>query len=648
MQMENQLFYEFGPFQLDVQKHRLLREGEIIPLTPKAVETLLMLVQHQGKLVERDELMNTVWQDAFVEDSNLTVTISMLRKVLEQTGEGKYIETVPRLGYRFVASVREVIDDGSVIALEKRTQAQIVIEENVHDESPIQTIIPTTKELTSPQTKWLTKRNVGFAIALLCVIAIGIGIAVRYSSGKKSVAPSIKSIAVLPLRNFGAMDDHDLHLRITDALITKFGNLRSIAVRPTSSVLRYADSKQDAIIIGKELNVDAVLDGSVQREGTQMRVTLQLINVSDGTQFWSGQFDGQTDQLLALQDRISSQVAENLPLSLSDAERELFAKRAASNPQAYEAYLKGRYFWSKRTEEGFKKAIEYFNQAVNKDPGYALAHAGLADCYTLLGIWGAMPPNEAMPKAKEAAMKALKADDTFAEAHVSLAFIKWVYDWDLAGADNEFKRAIELNPNYMTAHQWYSYYLAAIERFDEAIIHIKKAQELAGPLSLSVNTDVGEIYCWARKYDNAIEQLREVIRIEPNFVIARNILGMTYLKKGQLREAITELEAARQLDNSPRMMSSLGYAYGVSGQRDKARKIIDELKELSKQRYVSSFSIAIIHAGLGEEDEALTLLEKAYEEHSDTMVILKGYPLLDSLSTNPRFTKLQQRVGLTP
>lgn len=645
MQQENQCFYEFGPFQLDAQKHRLLREGEIVPLTPKAIEILLMLVRRQGKLVERDELMSAVWHDSFVEDSNLTVTISMLRKVLENDGEGKYIETIPKLGYRFAAGVREITGSSTIIALERRTQAQIVIEE-IEDSSKQHPIVPAIKESGLLQKKWLSMRNVIPAVLLFFVIAFVVAIFLRYSTADKTNVRSIKSIAVLPLRHFGTVpDDKDLHLRITDALITKFGSLRSIAVRPTTSVLRYEDNKQDAIAIGKELNVDAVLDGSIQREEANLRVTLQLISVSDGAQLWSGQFDGQSGQLLSLEDKISTHVIQNLPLNLSDAERKLFAKQTANNPEAYEAYLKGRFFLNKRTEEGFNKAIDYFTQAVNKDPEYASAYVGLADCYSLLGIWGTMPPNETMPKAKEAAIKALKADNTLAEAHVSLAFVKWVYDWDLAGADSEFKQALELNPNHATAHHWYSYYLAAAGKFDEAIAHIKKAQELEGPLLLSINTDVGEIYCWARRYDIAIEQLQKVIQIEPDFAIARNILGMTYIKVGKLNEAIAELESARHLDNNPRMMSSLGYAYGVSGQHDKAKTIINELKELSKHRYVSSFAIAMIYAGMGKKDEALSLLEKAYNERSDTMTILKSYPWLDELRDNQRFIALQKRVG---
>ena len=645
MQQENQLFYEFGHFQLDVQKHRLLRDGEIVQLTPKAVEVLLLLVQHQGKLVERDELMNAVWHDSFVEDSNLTVTISMLRKVLEHDGEGKYIETIPRLGYRFVAGVREISGNDTVIALEKRTQAQIVIEEIEQDDSKQDSIVPAIKKLRLPQTKWLTKRNVIVAVVSFCAIA-AVAIALRYSNRNKSNAPSIKSIAVLPLRYFGVeTDDQDLHLRITDALITKFGNLRSVAVRPTSSVLRYSDNKRDAIAIGKELNVDAVIDGSVQREGTRLRVMLQLINVGDSTEIWSGQFDGQSDQLLVLQDKISTQVLQNLPHSFSDPEREGFAKHATKNSEAFDAYLKGRFFWNQRTEEGFKKAVVFSNQAVKTDPNYAQAYSGLADCYILLGIWGAMPPNEAMPKAKEAVMQALKTDDTLAEAHTSLAFIKWVYDWDWARADEEFQKALQLNPNYPTAHHWRSYYLAATGRFDEAVSHIKKSQELEGSLSFSISTDIGEIYCWARQYDKAVEKLQEVVRIEPNFASARNALGIAYLKKGQINEAIAELEAARRLENSPRMMSSLGYAYGISGQKDKARLIINELKELSRHRYVSAFAIAVVHAGLGEDEEALARLEDAYNERSDTMAILGVYPLLDSLRANPRFAKLQQRAG---
>jgi DNA-binding winged helix-turn-helix (wHTH) protein/TolB-like protein/Flp pilus assembly protein TadD len=651
MRPENRQLYEFGPFRLDARKRRLSVDGEIVSLTPKAIETLLVLIERQGKLVEREELMNTVWADAFVEDSNLSVTISMLRKALGQGAEGegsKYIETVPRLGYRFVADVREVTGEGPVIALEKRTQAQIVIEERSNDPEQPATI-PSAERLSLPAAQLITFRAVALSVLLVGLIATLAYFWISRRSERTRTIGAVRSIAVLPFKIIGgASDDEYLQLGMTDALITKLSNQQQIVVRPMSSVRKYTAAGQDSAAIGRELRVDATLEGNVQRLGERVRVTVQLLNVSDGAPLWAEKFDEEFTNIFALEDRISDQAVQALMPKLSGEEKERVTKQYTTNAEAFHAYLKGRYFWNKRTEDGFRKAIEYFNQAVDKDPNFTLAHAGLADCYILLGIWGVLPPNEAMPQARGAALRSLKADDALAEGHVSLAFVKWVYDWDLPGADEEFKRAIQLNPNYAVAHHWRSYYLASIEQFDGALVEIKKAQELEGPLDLSTNTDVGEIYCWARQYDKGIEQLREVMQIEPNFAIARYNLGMAYSQTGRLREAVVELEAARLLDNSPRMMSGLGYAYGASGQRAKAQKIIQELDELSKQRYVSPFAIAVIYAGLGDQDEAVSWLEKAYAERSDVMVILKVYPWLNGLHANPRFIKLQQRVGLVP
>jgi DNA-binding winged helix-turn-helix (wHTH) protein/TolB-like protein len=649
MQSDNQRLYEFGPFQLDVRKHRLLREGEIVPLTPKAVETLLMLIEHQGKLVERDELMNTVWSDAFVEDSNLTVTISMLRKVLEQTSEGeKYIETVPRLGYRFVAEVREVTGEGTVIALERRAQAQIVIEETARDDSTQQAIIPKAKWLELPQTKWLTRRNVIIAAVLFCGITIVVGAIVsRNSNGNKPTAPSIKSIAILPLRYFGAeTDDQDLHLRVTDALITKFGNLRSVAVRPTSSVLRYADKKQDAIVVGKELNVDAVLDGSLQLEGTRLRVTLQLINVSDGAQLWSGQFDGQADQLLSLQDKISTQVVQNLPLSLNEAEREQFAKPATNSSEAYEAYLKGRYFSEKRTLEGFKKGIAYFEQAIAKDAEYALAYAGLADCYSLLGDYGHEPPAKTFPKAKEAALKALAIDGTLAEAHTSLAFVRASFDWDWAGAEEEYRKAIALKPNYATAHHWYALLLAALDRHGEAVAEMRQAQNL-DPLSLIITVNLGKVFYLARQYDRAIQEFQRANEIDPNFNGLHIKLGQTYAAKRMYAEAFAAYQKEMMRFDS-NMAEAMGKAFTTGGYTAVCRTWLVALEKLSKQSHVEPYFMATASLSSGDKELALKWLEKAFEERSPWLIFLKVEPELDDIRSEKRYKELLRKMNLPP
>src|SRR4030095_10680718 len=317
---------------------------------------------------------------------------------------------------------------------------------------------------------------------------------------------------------------------------------------------------------------------------------IRLLDTQTGQQIWEDRFDGAYTDLFDLEDRISEKAARNLLPRLTGGPAERITKRFTESHEAFDAYLKGRYFWNKRSEDGFRRRIEYFNEAVAKDPNYALAYAGLADCHILLGVWGAVPPKDAFPKARTAAENALRLDGELAEAVVSLAFIDWVHSWDFPQADALFKRAIDLNPNYALAHHWFSYFLVSMGRRDEAIAEIKKAKELEGPLSLSVNTDIGEIYSWAGRYDEADRYLQDVLRIEPNYAIAHNILGINLLKQNRIRDAIAELERARTLESAPLVLSVLGYAYAVSGNPAKAKEMLDELNSLSAKRYVSPFS----------------------------------------------------------
>lgn len=628
--------YEFGKFILDPQEKTLLADGVALRLPAKEFETLLLLIESNGRALTKEEMIAAIWQDAFVEESNLAKQISRLRKIFDSNGE-QFIETLPKHGYRFSAEVNQIFQPARETSLEKHTIKRLVVSDERQADQ-------TLKALPPPKKRF-------FALLLLTaaglIVFLGIAGVLYWKWPKTSV--KINSIAVLPLKSLTAEENTKvLGLGLTDALITKIGNLRMISVRPTTVVAKFAETDADALEIGRKLNVDAVLEGTIQLSEGRVRINARLLRVENGEQIWTEKFDGELAKIFDLEDQLSEKTARALSLKLDVQENERLTRRYTNSSEAFDAYLKGRYFWNQRTEEGFKKAVVFFNQAIEKDPGYALAYSGLADCYILLGIWGALPPNEAMPKAKEAVMKALKADNTLAEAHTSLAFIKWVYDWDWAGADEEFQKALQLDPGNATTHHWRSYYLAATKRFDEAIIHINKAQELEGSLSFSISTDIGEIYCWSGQNVKAIAQLQEVIRLQPDFAIAHNTLGIAYLKNGQINEAITELETARRLDNSPRMMSSLGYAYGASGQQDKARKIIGELKELSGQRYVSAFATAIIYAGLGEDKETLGWLEKAYNERSDTMAIFNVYPLLDDVRTKPEFVKFGRRAGLIP
>jgi TolB-like protein/Flp pilus assembly protein TadD len=428
---------------------------------------------------------------------------------------------------------------------------------------------------------------------------------------------------------------------LAEGVIDSLSGFPRLKVSSRDASFHYKGQPPDPERVARQLNVRTILMGSLSGGGSDLSLTLELVDGADGHRIWQETYAGQMSALVALRLQISDAVSRQLGLQSGDRKR----RNAQTNDsEAYQLYLRGRYVWNKRTEEGFKQGLEYFTQALARDPNYALAYTGLADCYNLLGIWGALPPHEVMPKVKEAALKAIGIDDSLAEAHTSLAFVQWVYDWDLPGAEAEFTRALDLDPNYATAHDWYAYYLASLDRFDEALTHITRAQQIE-PVSLSINTDVGEIYYWAGQHDRAIASLKSVLQVEPNFAMARNILGLTYLETGRLDEAIAELEAANRLATGPRMLSTLAYGYGMAGAPAKARSAIESLRRLSKERYTSAFALGIAYAGLGDRDRAITQLEQAFAERSDSMVILRVYPVLDSLHGDARFQDLVRRIG---
>lgn len=463
------------------------------------------------------------------------------------------------------------------------------------------------------------------------------------SATSVAVRPPATALAVLPFKPLVPADgDAVLELGMADTLITRLSGLPGIVLRPLRAVVPHANDG-DAQTVGRNLRVDAVVEGSLQRVGDRLRVSVRLVDVKNGRAMWGETFDTASSDVFAVEDAIAQKVAEALTPRLDPEARARLARRGTDDLTAYNAYLKGRYFWNRRTEADFRKAIGSFRQAIAADPGYALAYSGLADCYSLLAIWGGGPPRETLDEARAAARRAVASDDAPGEAHASAAFVRWIYDWDWAGADRAFRRAIELNPGYATAAQWYSYYLASRGRFDEAITQIRRAQEL-DPLSVSIATDVGEIHCWAGRYDEAIQQLGAALEMEPNFAVAHNILGMVHLQRGRTADAITELEEAVRIDGSPRMLATLGHAYGVANRRREARAIETRLKTLSRSRYISPFSLALVSAGLGDDDRAFALLERAYEERSDNMAILRVYPLLERLRSDRRFAKLLARV----
>jgi DNA-binding winged helix-turn-helix (wHTH) protein/TolB-like protein/Tfp pilus assembly protein PilF len=650
-------FYEFGPFRLDARERLLLHEGETVQLTPKAFDMLLALVENSGHLLEKNELMQRLWPDSFVEEGSLAQNISLLRKALSENESQKFIETVPRRGYRFVASVRELEDDADLIGREHseatiavKAEQEPKIPEKFAEEREVkeQKTLPASSRVSAIFRRKPKQAILAASFALAIVVA-----ALLYfdnlSKPHQIADRTIKSIAVLPFRSLGVDDgDEYLGIGIAETLTTRLSSLKLLTVRPTSAVLKYASAEKETVVAGRELEVDTVLEGSIRRLGERLRVTARLVSVPDGSVLWADKFDENFTDIFEVEDSISGKVTEALALKLSGEEQKRLTKRYTDNPEAYQLYLKGRYFWNKRTEDGFNRGIAQFKQAVEKDSNYALAYAGLADSYIGLTFYNFAAPNETMPKAKEAAMKALAIDNALAEAHASLAHVLMNYDWNWPEAEKEFKLSIELNADYATAHQWYGvHYLTATGRPEEALQEMKRALELE-PTSLVMNSFMGAALFFAARYDEAIEQCRRTIEMDPNFAVAHWYLGLAYEQKELFDDAIAEFQKATTLSGgSPLMQASLGHAFAKANRKHEATKILDELKELSKQRYVSSYEVAAIYVALGDNEQAFQLLERAYNEHSFHLVYLKAWPQFSVVRADPRFQDLVQRLGLS-
>lgn len=476
-----------------------------------------------------------------------------------------------------------------------------------------------------------------FAVALLAVLFL-------YTRR----AP-IRSLAVLPFANSGGDPNIDyLCDGITEELINNLSRLPGVKVMSRASVFRYKGRNADPRAIGSDLRVPAIVTGAVTQHGDDLAVSAELVDTHDSSQIWGQQYNRRLSDLSSIQEQISTAISEQLSLRLTGEQKLQLAKRQTDNPEAYQSYLKGRYYWNKRSQEGFVKAIEHFRLAIDADPAYGRAYAGLADCYALQGNFGLLAPRECMPKAEAAARKAIEIDEGLAEAHASLGGIRNWYDWDWPGAEKEFKRAIELNPNYATAHHWYSLYLTEMARHEEAVAEIRRAQEL-DPLSLVISAGVGWALYGARQYDRAIEQFRKTIEMEPAFQLSHEYLGDTLDASGNLSAAVSEYEKSVALaPHSPIALSSLGRAYARAGRIEDARRILAELEQPPSTGYAPPYYPALIYMGLGDNDRVFELLEKSADERSQRMVYLKIEPKLDGVRSDPRFSQLLRRVGFAP
>ena len=529
------LFYEFGPFRLEEKERRLLRDGEEVTLsesgrterlTPKAFDLLLLLVKQSGQMVGRDELMERIWPGTFVEDNRLSDNISTLRKFLgDRTRNPQFIETIPKHGYRFLADVREV--RGETIALFDHTKTHVVIEEERETPSAYApdangyAMREHTFAPVLPPAGTSRRRLNPLAIAAGCVLLGALAVAVYSALKRKPEQPAgqallARSIAVLPFKPLvSSSGDSALELGMTDALINKLTNIRQITVRPTSSVLRYTSASLDLRAAGSELGVDVLLDGKVQKADDRIRLSVQLVRASDGTPLWADNFDEKFTNIFAVQDAISERVASALALSLTGEEKKGLAKRYTENVEAYQLYLKGQHHWRTFQPAELLTSINYYDEALKKDPNYALAYSGISTAYSVIGIYGPLSAREAMPKARDAAQRALELDENLAEAHTALGAVKIFYEWDWPGGEREFKRAMELNPNYADAHNLYGYYLQAMGKGDDAVVEMKRAKELAPEWRVPNNDYLLALFS-ARRYDEAIEQSRQVVKLDPN------------------------------------------------------------------------------------------------------------------------------------
>ncbi len=634
------VLYEFGPFQLDPPERLLLCDGQPVSLTPKAFDLLLALVDRSGHLVEKEELLRIVWPGSFVEEGNLAVTISQLRKALnDDRGQHRYIETISKRGYRFVAEVKKLDEDALVIASEPETET-ITLPPRVE-------ISASAEPSHSDRSKKIARGFLaaGALISLLILAALAVAHHRAELKRAEDLTP-IRSLAVLPFQTLGTNSPEKyLGLGMADAVITKLGNTGKIIVRPTSAIQQYAGRQLSPQAIGREQGVDAVLDGRIQRDGDRVRVTVQLIRVQDGVQLWADTFDRQFTNVFALEDALSEMAAQSIRLQLNQDETRKFTKRPTENPEAYEAYMKGRYFWNKRTETGLNKGLEYFREAIKMDPGFADAYVGIADSYATLGLYAVLPPKQAFPAAKDAGTRALQMDDSVAAAHATLGFIHFYYDWSAAASEDEFRHALEENPHYAMAHSWYAERLAATGQYPEAIAEAQEALQ-DDPLSLIVGSNAGWTYALAGQYEQAVETLKKTIEIDPNFPRTHFRLGQVYEQHGQYAMAIDEFEQAVKLSGGdPYYEGSLGHAYGASGRLREARSVLENLQERIGKQYVPPYAIALIYVGMGERDKAFQWLQKAVNDRSTSLVFLRSDPELASLHSEPRFAQLAKLVA---
>jgi TolB-like protein/DNA-binding winged helix-turn-helix (wHTH) protein/Tfp pilus assembly protein PilF len=598
----------FGPFQLDLHAAELCHNGSKTKLPEQPFQVLAALLEHPGDVVTREELRQRLWgSDTFVDfEQGLNTAVKRLREVLGDSAEKpQYIETVPRHGYRLMVPV-ERLDSAAPAIVDASARRRRIL------------------------------------LTALVVVAVAVGFVSRQRLLERFRPVKIESLAVLPLENLSGKPEEDYFADgMTEALITELGKVHALRVISRQSVMQYKGTTKAVPQIARELHVDAVVEGSALRAGDEVRITTQLIQANPERHLWSESYERDLRDVIALQREVSQAIVGEISGKISSAERASLAGARPVNPEAFEAYLRGRYHWH-RWPEGLDTSVEYFQKAIEKDPGYAPAYAGLALCYTSIGNFE--PPKETFPKARAAALKALELDEALSEAHVALGYLKLNSDWDWDGAEREFRRALELNPNSTDAHDRYATYLVTMGRFDQGIGEAKQALAL-DPLSRYMNMHLGWVHMMAHRYDEAIDQHKKTLELDPYYEWVHVLLAWSYTLKGMYPEAFAEFKTMGEYGSNNNVA---GFLYAVSGRRSEALRVVERMRRLSEQKYVDPYMMAVPYAGLGDRDNAIRLLTKAYEERSAEMHQVKVEPFFDNLRSDPRFQDLVRRMNYPP
>ena len=644
----NENIYRFDNVLVDGENSRVCKDGQAVTLTPRAFDVLILLLKNSGRTVEKHELFERIWKDTFVTDNALTKIIKEIRHALEDSAETpRYIETVPKRGYRFIGEINEQPEQTAVeIQSSPNSQNGVQIKNE-----PTQESIQPPRRAKAPDFVFSKTSLIVSAVGLILIAAfIGSLLLLLREKPANSAGSSIRSIAVLPFKPLNAESrDESLEMGMSETLITRLSNLNQVVVRPMSAVRKFTDINQDPVKAGQELQAEAVLDGSIQKAGERIRVTVRLTDVRYGTTLWSEKFDENFTDIFKVQDSIAERIAKALTLHLSGQEKERLAKHLTDNAEAYQLYLRGQLLWHSRRQNWIEQSLSYYQQALEKDPNFALAYIGTADCYIMLSGHRRISMPDAEAKARPNIMKALEIDDNLAQAHNALAELKYQYEYDWGTAEKEFKRAIELNSNIAWIRQAYGWFLMSEGRFDEATVEMEKAQEL-DPSSLTINVGRGRLFYYSREYDQAIRHFQNIIAIEPNDRSIYLALYNLYEQKKMYREAVdTYLKLGEMNEMAPQRIEELREAFRLKGWQGFLRKQLEEdLKQFDGKGHQSAFNLANLYARLGEKNEAFTFFEKAFEAHEAAILQFKIEPQYDRLRDDPRYGELLRKIGLQP